>query len=112
MNKKISRRIVSAICAILVGGIGFFSGATLEKDSHVVERRTLLDSLDTTQAIVDDYEHTANYQAMFNYKAKEVTANCNKCGPRLTDIQSMLDSIKEVKGELVVPKYPGWSALE
>ena len=90
------------ICAIILGGIGFFVGGTYEQSSHKFEQRRLVDSIDVQQAVIDHYEYNADYNAMFNYKAKEVTTNCNKCRPLLTDIQSRLDSIEAVKGELVV----------
>jgi hypothetical protein len=102
MNKDNTNRIFYIICAIILGGIGFFVGGTYEKSSHEFERNRLVDSVDVKQAVIDHYEHNANYHAMFNYKAKEVTTNCNKCGPLLETIQVRLDSIEARKGELVV----------
>ena len=114
-NKSINKtscKITCGISTVILCGVSFFTGATFESSKHKVEQVRLADSLDVQQAMIEHYEYNADWNALFNLEIKETSTNCNKCGPLLRVIQFRLDSIKEVKGELVVSKYPGWSALE
>ena len=104
MNTENTNRIFYIILAIVTAGIGFICGRISEFDKTEEVRHRLIDSVDVQNAVIDRYESDVNYHAMFNYKSKEVTTNCNKCGPLLETIQIGLDSIEAWKGELVVSR--------
>lgn len=84
--------------------ISFLVGAKVEQNSHAKEIVENWNTIETQEAGLDQFEHNADYNAMFNYKAKELTEPCRKCSTKLSDYQVVLDSIEQFKGELVVPE--------
>jgi len=84
--------------------ISFLVGAKIEQNSHIDEVVENWNEIETQQAGLDQFEHNADYNAMFNYKAKELTEPCRICSTKLSNYQVKLDSIVLNDGRLVVPK--------
>lgn len=96
-------KIYALVCSILCGMIGFFIGGILEQSTHGQEIELNWNEIETKQAIIDQYENTADYNAQFNLKAREVTNPCRTCSLLLSEVQVELDSLQKFDGKLVVP---------
>jgi len=106
MNTENLNRMFTLIVMIIIGGIGFFCGRVFDINNHELERNQLIFERDSIEGYADHFTYNADFHAMFNYKAKEVTAGCRPCTAKLTTVQNNLDSIETYKGLLVVPnKY-------
>lgn len=96
--------IFFGVMTVMLMAISFFAGAITEQVSHIDSRNELLYERDSIQGYLDNVIYNADYNQMFNLKAKEVTEPCRKCSMNLSGVQAKLDSLRAYDGELVVPK--------
>ena len=96
--------IWSFVTVVVMAVIFFLAGAKYEQTTHVEEINNNWNDIEVKQAKIDQFENTADYNATFNLKAKELTEPCRRCSTKLSDYQVVLDSIEQFKGELVVPE--------
>jgi hypothetical protein len=96
--------IFFGVITVMLMVLSFFVGSIIEQNSHVERELDSWNTIETQQAQLDEFNYNADYNAMFNFKAKEVTENCGPCSIKLSAVQLRLDSIEKYRGILVIPK--------
>jgi len=95
--------IFFGVVTVMLMVLSFFVGSIIEQNSHAEKELDSWNTIEIQQAQLDMFNYNADYNAMFNLKAKEVTEFCRPCSTKLSAIQLRLDSIENYKGKLVVP---------
>ena len=91
------------ILGCLILAAGFFGGIAIERDSSVSSIDSLVFERDSVQGRLDHLQYNVDWNAMYNFRLKEITDECTKCSAAFLPVKVALDVEKSNRGKLVVP---------